>query len=100
MVTYLSVTSVRIRLTVFTTCASLTQTKIPICRILQRSVCRRQREQRSECTLRHDSKSVDTPPPFVTSVDELLGVEAMTTLNMIDSLLATKWWQPYSHTCG
>ena len=37
---------------------------------------------------------------FVASVYELLGVEATATLKMIVSRLATKWWQPYSKTCG
>ena len=38
--------------------------------------------------------------PFVSSVDGLLGVEATATLKRIASLLATKWRQPYSKTCG
>ena len=38
--------------------------------------------------------------PFVASVDRLLGVEATATLKRISSSLATKWWQPYSKTCG
>ena len=38
--------------------------------------------------------------PFVTLVDELLGVEATATLKRISSRLATKWRQPYSKTCG
>ena len=38
--------------------------------------------------------------PFVAAVDGLLGVEATATLNRIASRLATKWWQPYSKTCG
>ena len=38
--------------------------------------------------------------PFVASVDRLLGVEATPTLKSISSVLATKWKQPYSKTCG
>ena len=38
--------------------------------------------------------------PFVASVDGLMGVEATATLKRIASLLATKWRQPYSKTCG
>ena len=38
--------------------------------------------------------------PFVSSVDELLGVEATATLKRIDSDLTTKWRQPYSRTYG
>ena len=38
--------------------------------------------------------------PFVASVDGLLGVEAMAILKRLDNLLATKWKQPYSKTCG
>ena len=38
--------------------------------------------------------------PFVASVDGLLGVEAMATLKMLASCLATKWKQPYSNTCN
>ena len=38
--------------------------------------------------------------PFVSSVDGLLGVEAMATLKRIASRLATKWKQSYSKTCG
>ena len=37
---------------------------------------------------------------FVASVDGLLGVKATATLKKIASLLATKWRQPYSKTCG
>ena len=39
-------------------------------------------------------------PPFVASVDGILGVEATATLKRIASQLATKWWQPYLRTCG
>ena len=38
--------------------------------------------------------------PFFASVDGLLGVEAMDTLKMVASRLATKWKQFYSKTCG
>ena len=38
--------------------------------------------------------------PFVASVDRLLGLEATSNLKSIASRLATKWWQPYSKTCG
>ena len=38
--------------------------------------------------------------PCVASVDGLLGVEVMATLNRIASRLATKWRQPYLRTCG
>ena len=38
--------------------------------------------------------------PFVASVVGLLGMEATATLKSITSRLATKWWQPYSKTCG
>ena len=37
---------------------------------------------------------------FVASVDGLLRVEETATLKSIASRLATKWWQPYSKTCG
>ena len=33
-------------------------------------------------------------------VNGLLGVEAVATLNRLDSFLATNWKQPYSKTCG
>ena len=39
-------------------------------------------------------------PPFVASVDGLLGVEATATLKRIASRLATKWNRSYSKTCG
>ena len=39
-------------------------------------------------------------PPFVASVDGLLGVEATDTLKKIAIGLDTKWKQPYSKTCG
>ena len=38
--------------------------------------------------------------PFFTSADGLLEVEATATLQRLSSLLATKWKQPYSKTCG
>ena len=38
--------------------------------------------------------------PVVSSVDGFLGVEATTTLKRLASRLSTKWWQPYSKTCG
>ena len=38
--------------------------------------------------------------PFVVSFDGLLGLEASATLKMIASRLTTKWWHPYSRTCG
>ena len=38
--------------------------------------------------------------PFVALVDGMLGVEATSTLKRISSCLDTKWWQPYSRTCG
>ena len=34
------------------------------------------------------------------SVDGLKGVEAGDTLNILSIRLATKWYQPYSSTCG
>ena len=37
---------------------------------------------------------------FITSVDELLGVEAMANLKRIASHLATKWRNTYYRTCG
>ena len=39
-------------------------------------------------------------PPFIASVDGLLGVEATATLKTIASCLATNWKQTYSKTCG
>ena len=39
-------------------------------------------------------------PPFVASVDGMLGVEATAPLKRIASRLATKWRHPYSKTCG
>ena len=39
-------------------------------------------------------------PPFVASVDGILGVEATATLKMIASRLVSKWKQPYLKTCG
>ena len=39
-------------------------------------------------------------PPFVSSVEGLLGVEATATLKRISSRLATKWKHSYSKTCG
>ena len=39
-------------------------------------------------------------PPFVDSVEGLLGVEATATLKRIASRLATKCKHPYSKTCG
>ena len=38
--------------------------------------------------------------PFVASVDVMQGVEATAILKRIASLLATKWWLPYSKTYG
>ena len=38
--------------------------------------------------------------PFVASIDELLEVEAGDTLKRLTIQLITKWWQPYSSTCG
>ena len=38
--------------------------------------------------------------PFVSSVERLLGVEAMATLKSKTSRLATKWKQSYSKTRG
>ena len=38
--------------------------------------------------------------PFVVPMDDLLGMEAETTLKRISIRLATKWKQPYSRTCG
>ena len=38
-------------------------------------------------------------PPFVASVEGLLGVEATATLKRLASCLATKWRKPYSKTC-
>ena len=48
-----------------------------------------------ECLEQHRHLS-----PFVASVEVLLGVEATSTLKMLDSRLATKWKQPYLKTCG
>ena len=48
-----------------------------------------------ECAQQHRHFS-----PFVASVDGLLGVYATTTLKKLASRLVTKWWQPYSKTCG
>ena len=39
-------------------------------------------------------------PPFVASVDGLLGVEATATLKRLAICLATEWKQFYSKTCG
>ena len=39
-------------------------------------------------------------PPYVASVDGLLGVEATATLKRLSSCLATKWKKSYSKTCG
>ena len=52
------------------------------------------------CIWMHDSSSACTSPPFVASVDGILGVEATTTLKILASLLSTKWQKPYSRTCG
>ena len=38
--------------------------------------------------------------PFVASIAGILVVEASATLKRIASRLGTKWWQPYSRTCG
>ena len=38
--------------------------------------------------------------PFVALVERLLRFEAEETLKCIDIRLATKWKEPYSHTCG
>ena len=38
--------------------------------------------------------------PFLSSVDEMLVVEATETLKRLASRLVTKWPQPYSRTCG
>ena len=40
------------------------------------------------------------PPPFVASVDGLLGVEATATSKRLSSCLDTKWKQSYLKTCG
>ena len=39
-------------------------------------------------------------PPFVNSVDGLMGVEVAANLKNISRRLTTKWRQPYSRTCG
>ena len=38
--------------------------------------------------------------PLVFSVDGQRGMEANAAINRLASLLATKWKQPFSHTCG
>ena len=38
--------------------------------------------------------------PFVSFVDGLLGIEAAAKLKHIIICPATKWKEPYSHTCG
>ena len=59
------VTSGRMGLILFTTCASWTQMPSPIQLILQRSAYRRRRERRSACTWRHAYISADTFPPML-----------------------------------
>ena len=39
-------------------------------------------------------------PPFVLSVDRILGAGVQSTLKCIVSFLDAKWRQPYSQTCG
>ena len=43
---------------------------------------------------------MSTFSPFVTSIDGLMGVEAAATLKRVAIRLTSKWWHPYSRTCG
>ena len=38
--------------------------------------------------------------PLMVSVEGLVGTESEDTLKRLSSRLSSKWWQPYSHTCG
>ena len=58
-----------------------------------------EREKRKKC-LHACIKELRNFTLFIPSVDGLVGVRAEITLKRLASLLATKWNELYSRTCG
>ena len=58
-----------------------------------------EREKRKKC-LHICIKELRNFTPFFPLVDGLVGVRAEITLKRLASLLATKWKELYSRTCG
>ena len=79
-------------LTVFTTCASSTQIPSTIWQSLQRSVCRRWREQINECTCRNASISAYPCNPLLPPLMDCW-VWGQWLPWILASRLTTKWWQ-------